>query len=77
MIVITYDSDNIYLKENGIIITDPKQVANQFNNYFVTVAEKLTKKLVNQITNTKTILKIQMNTVCTLLKLSLMKLKHK
>ena len=38
-------SDNIYLSENGIIITDPKQVANQFNNYFVTVAEKLTKKI--------------------------------
>ena len=38
-------SDNIYLSENGIIITDPKQVANQFNNYFVTVAEKLTEKI--------------------------------
>ena len=30
--------DNIYLRENGIIITEPKQVANQFNNYSVTVA---------------------------------------
>ena len=38
-------SDNIYLSENGIIITDPKQVANQFKNYFVTVAEKLTEKI--------------------------------
>ena len=38
-------SDNIYLSENGIIITDPKQVANQFNNYFVTVTEKLTEKI--------------------------------
>ena len=37
--------DNIYLSENGIIITNPKQAANQFNNYFVTVAEKLTKKI--------------------------------
>ena len=37
--------DNIYLSENGIITTDPKQVANQFNNYFVTVAEKLTIKI--------------------------------
>ena len=60
--------DNIYLSENGII-TDPKQLANQFNNYFVTVPEKITKKkLVKQITNIKTILKTQMNTVCTLLK---------
>ena len=32
-------SDNIYLSESGIIITDPKQVANQINNWFVTVAE--------------------------------------
>ena len=32
--------DNIYLSENGII-TEPTQVANQFNNYFVTLAEKL------------------------------------
>ena len=38
-------SDNIYLSKNGIIITDPKQVANQFNDYFVTVAEKLTEKI--------------------------------
>ena len=38
-------SDNIYLSKNGIIITYPKQVANQFNNYFVTVAEKLTEKI--------------------------------
>ena len=38
-------SDNIYLSENGIIITDPKQVANQFSNYFVAVAKKLTKKI--------------------------------
>ena len=38
--------DNIYLSENGKIITDPKQVANQFNNYIVTVAEKLTRKTV-------------------------------
>ena len=37
--------DNIYLSENGILITDPEQVANQFNSYFVTVAEKLTKKI--------------------------------
>ena len=37
--------DNIYLSENGIIITDPKQVANQFNNYIVTVSEKLTRKI--------------------------------
>ena len=49
--------DKIYLTENGIIITDPKQLANQLNNYFVTVAEKLLKKLVKQITNIKTILK--------------------
>ena len=39
------DCDNIYLSENGIIITDPKLVANQFDTYFVTVAEKLTKKI--------------------------------
>ena len=38
-------SDNIYLSENEAIIRDPKQVANQFNNYFVIVAEKLTKKI--------------------------------
>ena len=25
--------DNIYLSENGMIIPDPKQVVNQFNNY--------------------------------------------
>ena len=30
----------MYLSENGII-----QVANQFNNYFVTVAKKSTKKI--------------------------------
>ena len=58
--------DNIYLSENGIIITEPKQVANQFNNYSVTVAEKLTKKFGQ--TNSKTIFKTQINTVCTLLK---------
>ena len=40
-----WGSDNLYLNENGIIITDPKQVANQFNNYFVKVAEKLTEKI--------------------------------
>ena len=40
--------DNIYLSENGIIITDPKQVAKQFNNYFVTVAEKLTGQTNNK-----------------------------
>ena len=33
----------MYLSENGILITDPKQMTNKFNNYFVTVAEKLTK----------------------------------
>ena len=33
--------DNIYLSENGIIITEPTQVANQFNNYSVALAEKL------------------------------------
>ena len=38
-------SDNIYLSKNGIIITDQKQMGNQFNNYFVTVAEKLTEKI--------------------------------
>ena len=37
--------DKIDLGENGIIITDQKQVANQFNNYSVIVAEKLTKKI--------------------------------
>ena len=60
--------DNIHLSENGIIITDPKQVANQFHNYFVKLLKNLLKKLVKQITNIKTILKTQMNTVCTLLK---------
>ena len=35
----------MHLSENGIIITDPKQVVNQLNNYFVTVAEKLAKKI--------------------------------
>ena len=29
--------DNIYLRENGIIIKDGKQVVNQLSNYFVTV----------------------------------------
>ena len=42
--------DNIYLNGNGIIIADPKLVVNQFNNYFVTVAKKLTKKI-GQINN--------------------------
>ena len=37
--------DNICLSENGIIITNPKQISHQFNNYFVTVAEKLTKQI--------------------------------
>ena len=37
--------DNIYLSKNGITIADPKQVANPFNNYFVTVPEKLTKEI--------------------------------
>ena len=37
--------DNIHLIENQIIITDPKQVVNQINNYFVTVTEKITKKI--------------------------------
>ena len=41
--------DNIYLSENGITITERKQVANQCNNYFVALAVKLSKKLVRQI----------------------------
>ena len=77
MIVITYDSDNIYLNENGTIITDPKQVANQFNNYFVTVVETLTKKIGQGNNKYQDYLKNPMNTACALLKLSLMKLKHK
>ena len=36
--------DNIYFSKNGII-TDPKQLANLFNNYFVTVPEKITKRI--------------------------------
>ena len=42
--------DNIYLTENGII-TDPYQVMNQFNNYFVIVAEKLTLKQIGKTNN--------------------------
>ena len=52
----------------AIIITDLKQVASLSSNYFVAVAKNLTKKLVKQITNIKTILKTQMNKVYTLLK---------
>ena len=59
--------DNICLSENGIIITNPKQISHQFNNYFVTVAEKLTKQI-GQTNKYQDYLKNPMNTVCALLK---------
>ena len=36
---------NIYLGENGIIVTDPKLVASLSKGYFLTVAENLVKNL--------------------------------
>ena len=43
-------SKSIFLEENGLI-TDPKTVANKFNNYFINVADKLCSKIANK--NTK------------------------
>ena len=42
--------NTIYLEENGLI-SDPKKVANKFNDFFLNIAEKLSKKIVNK--NTK------------------------
>ena len=41
---------SIFLEDNGLI-TDSKEVANRFNNYFVNIAEKLSDKIINK--NTK------------------------
>ena len=35
--------ENIFLNEDGSLITDPKTVANKFNSYFVKVAKALIK----------------------------------
>ena len=43
--MITKNFENIYLGENGIIVTDLKLVTNQFNYYFVNVAKNLVKNL--------------------------------
>ena len=42
---------NLFLNENGNMITDPKLLANKFNNFFINVAENLSKK--NKKTNTE------------------------
>ena len=46
----TRSHKDIFLEENGLI-TDPKLVANKFNNYFINIADKLSSKIVNK--NTK------------------------
>ena len=41
---------SIFLDDNGLV-SDPKVVANKFNDYFINIAEKLSNKIVNK--NTK------------------------
>ena len=37
--------ENIFLNEEGSLVTDPKAVANKFNNYFVNTASNLLKDM--------------------------------
>ena len=65
--------DDIFINEKGNIITDQKQVANKFNNFYTSVAENLLTKLGNCNNKYQDYLKIQMYTVFLSMKLSLMK----
>ena len=44
-------NEEIFLNEDGLIITDQKQVANSFNRFFTNVADNLLSKIGD--TNTK------------------------
>ena len=47
---------DIFLEDNGLI-TDPKSVANRFNDYFINIADKLSSKIVNKNTRFQDYLK--------------------
>lgn len=42
------DQENISIKEDGELISNPKQVAEEFNIFFINIASKLTEKLPTQ-----------------------------
>ena len=48
--------NTIYLEENGFI-SDPYQVANKFNDFFLTIADKLSAKIINKTTKYQDYLK--------------------
>ena len=51
------DNEEIYLNEDGNIITDQKTVANKFNRFYTSVADTLVKKLGNPTTKFQDYLK--------------------
>ena len=51
------DNEEIYLNEDGNIITDQKTVANKFNKFYTSVADKLVRKLGNPTTKFQDYLK--------------------
>ena len=51
------DNEEIYLDDNGSIITDQKKVANKFNKFYTNVADKLVRKLGNPTTKFQDYLK--------------------
>ena len=51
------DNEEIYLDDDGNIITDQKTVANKFNKFYTTVADKLVRKLGNPTTKFQDYLK--------------------
>ncbi len=51
------DHEEIYLDEDGKIITDQKSVANKFNKFYTNIADKLVRKLGNPTTKFQDYLK--------------------
>ena len=55
--------EEIFLSEDGKMITDQKTVASKFNNYFVNVAKNLIKDIRKSNNKFQDYLKIQTSTV--------------
>ena len=51
------DQEAIFLDENGTIVTDQKVVANKFNKFYTSIADKLVSKLGNPSTKYQDYLK--------------------
>ena len=51
------DNEEVYLDDDGCIITDQKKVANKFNKFYTNVADKLVRKLGNPTTKFQDYLK--------------------